>query len=206
MSWAVIGKCFLVLLALWLLYGIHLNLPVQPLRSIAVGEISRIARIQNAAISRTRSIYAFVLIFATEGLRMPYRIVISAELAKLFSVLSNPNRVRIIEELGQRELSVNEIQSRLNITHAAVSQQLAIMRTSRIVVERREGRNVLYHLKDPDLAVWVLAGIKFISPSQDEIQHMITAIDRAKSVWASVDEETQVGSSRPKRKRSNRLG
>lgn len=137
---------------------------------------------------------------------MPYRIVISAELAKLFSVLSNPNRVRIIEELGQRELSVNEIQSRLNITHAAVSQQLAIMRTSRIVVERREGRNVLYHLKDPELAVWVLAGIKFISPSQDEIQNMITAIDRAKSIWNPVDEETKVTSSRPKRKGTKRLG
>lgn len=137
---------------------------------------------------------------------MPYRVVISTELAKLFSVLSNPNRVRIIEELGQRELSVNDLQHRLNITHAAVSQQLAIMRTSRIVVERREGRNVFYHLKDPDLAVWVLAGIKFISPSQDEIQSMITAIDRAKSVWTPVDEEAQVKTSRPRRRRATRLG
>ena len=115
---------------------------------------------------------------------MPYRIVISTELAKLFSVLSNPNRVRIVEELSQGELSVNDLQRRLNITHAAVSQQLAVLRTNRIVVERREGRNVLYHLRDADLAAWVLAGIKFISPNQDEIQKMMTAIESAKQTWA----------------------
>lgn len=122
---------------------------------------------------------------------MPYRTVISAELARLFSVLSNPNRVRIVEELSQRELSVNDLQDRLNITHAAVSQQLAVMRTNRIVVERREGRNVFYHLRDTDLAVWVLAGIKFISPNQDEIQHMLTAIESAKQSWAQVDDSVK---------------
>lgn len=122
---------------------------------------------------------------------MPYRTVISAELARLFSVLSNPHRVRIVEELSQRELSVNELQDRLNITHAAVSQQLAVMRTNRIVVERRDGRNVLYHLRDADLAVWVLAGIKFISPNQDEIQNMLTAIESAKKSWSRVDDSAK---------------
>lgn len=131
---------------------------------------------------------------------MPYRIVISTELAKLFSVLSNPNRVRIVEELSQGELSVNDLQRRLNITHAAVSQQLAVLRTNRIVVERREGRNVLYHLRDTDLAAWVLAGIKFISPNQDEIQNMITAIESAKQTWAPADTENKT-SKLPKRKR-----
>lgn len=120
---------------------------------------------------------------------MPYRIIISSELAKLFSVLSNPNRVRIVEELSQHELSVNDLQRRLNITHAAVSQQLAVLRTNRIVMERREGRNVLYHLRDPDLAAWVLTGIKFISPNQDEIQSMMTAIESAKRTWAPSDDE-----------------
>lgn len=120
---------------------------------------------------------------------MPYRIVISAELAKLFSVLSNPNRVRIVEELSQSELSVKELQRRLNITHAAVSQQLALLRTSRIVVERREGRNVLYHLKDADLAAWVLSGIKFISPDQNEIQNMMTAIESTKRTWTSAGDD-----------------
>lgn len=131
---------------------------------------------------------------------MPYRVVISTELAKLFSVFSNPNRVRIVEELSQHELSVNDLQRRLNIAHSAVSQQLAVLRTNRIVVERRDGRHVLYHLRDAELAAWVLAGIKFISPNQDEIQNMITAIECAKRTWAPVSDQNKT-SGRQKRTR-----
>ena len=36
---------------------------------------------------------------------MPYRAVVSAELAKLFNVLSHPVRIRIIEELKKEEQS-----------------------------------------------------------------------------------------------------
>ncbi|SRR5579875_2286498 len=115
---------------------------------------------------------------------MTHRVVISTELAKLFSVLSNPNRVRIVEELRHGELSVNDLQELLGITHAAVSQQLAVLRTNRIVVERREGRNVFYHLRNPELAAWVLAGLEFISPDDQEIQYMMTAIEKVKQTWA----------------------
>jgi len=114
---------------------------------------------------------------------MSHRLVISTELAKLFSVLSNPNRIRIVEELRQGELSVNNLQDLLGITHSAVSQQLAVLRTNRIVVERREGRNVFYHLKNPELAAWVLSGLRFISPDDKEIQSMQTAIEKAKESW-----------------------
>ena len=116
---------------------------------------------------------------------MPYRSVVSTELAKLFSVLSNPNRVRIIEELSQGELSVNDLQGLLGITHASVSQQLAVLRTNRIVVERREGRNVFYHLKNPELATWVLAGIRFISPDHKEAQNMMSAFEKARRTWGA---------------------
>lgn len=116
---------------------------------------------------------------------MPYRTVISSELARLFSVLSNPNRVRIIEELSQGELTVKDLQKLLGNTHAAISQQLAVLRTNRIVLERREGRNVFYHLKNPELAAWVLTGIRFISPDQTEIQDMMVAIEKAKKNWSA---------------------
>lgn len=136
---------------------------------------------------------------------MPYKIVISTEFAKLFSVLSNPNRVRIVEELHQRELSVNDLQELLGITHAAVSQQLAVLRTSRLVVERREGRNVFYRLKDPELASWVLAGIKFISPDYREIQNMMTAIEKAKETWTTNEETVPKRISNPKSTTNHRV-
>lgn len=133
---------------------------------------------------------------------MPHRSVISSELARLFAVLSNPNRVRIVEELNTRELSVNDLQDLLGVTHAAVSQQLAVLRTNRIVSERREGRHVYYHLKDPALAAWVLSGISFISPDHREMQEMTNAIEKAKESWSAEDAAQDKEKSKSKAKKS----
>lgn len=133
---------------------------------------------------------------------MPHRAVISSELARLFAVLSNPNRVRIVEELNTRELSVNDLQDLLGVTHAAVSQQLAVLRTNRIVSERREGRHVYYHLKDPALAAWVLSGISFISPGHREMQEMTNAIEKAKESWSAEDAAQDKEKSKSKAKKS----
>ncbi len=133
---------------------------------------------------------------------MPHRVVISSELARLFAVLSNPNRVRIVEELNTRELSVNDLQELLGVTHAAVSQQLAVLRTNRIVSERREGRHVYYHLKDPALAAWVLSGISFISPDHREMQEMTNAIEKAKESWSTEDGPQEKEKSKSKAKKA----
>jgi len=126
------------------------------------------------------------------GLIVPYRTVVSKELAKLHSVLSHPIRVRIIEELRGGELSVNALRDRLGITHAAVSQQLAVLRSSRLIVEQRQGRNVFYQLRNPELASWIMDGVKFISPDPSEVEQMLSAIQNAKGVWtASHDKPTQ---------------
>ncbi|CAN5498565.1 hypothetical protein BH10CYA1_BH10CYA1_61650 [soil metagenome] len=127
---------------------------------------------------------------------MPYRAVVSAELAKLFGVLSHPMRVRIIEELRREDLTVTALKDVLGITPAAVSQQLAVLRNCRLIAERREGRNVYYHLRNPEMAVWIMDGVKFISPDPVEVQHMMSAIQSAKSVWT----EEQKKSSSPKAK------
>ncbi|MBX9725171.1 MAG: ArsR family transcriptional regulator, partial [Candidatus Obscuribacterales bacterium] len=60
---------------------------------------------------------------------MPYRAVVSAELARLFGVLSHPIRIRIIEELKTQDLTVGSLKDILGITHSAVSQQLAVLRS-----------------------------------------------------------------------------
>ena len=114
---------------------------------------------------------------------MPYRALISTELARLFSVLSNQNRIRIVEEIGHDEVCVNTLQERLGISHSAVSQQLAILRTNRLVVERKEGRKVFYHLKYPALAAWVVSGSNFICPDQQDMQKLTSAIEQAKELW-----------------------
>ncbi len=124
-----------------------------------------------------------MLTFAREGGQVPHRAVVSSELARLFSVLSHPNRVRIVEEINRGELCVNTLQERLGISHTSVSQQLSVLRTSRLVVERKVGRKVFYHLKNPELAAWILSGSKFICPDPQDTQNLVSAIEEAKETW-----------------------
>jgi ArsR family transcriptional regulator len=69
-------------------------------------------------------------------------------LAETFRVLGDPTRIRIVEALAESELCVCDIAERVGISESAVSHQLRLMRTQRIVRGRREGRCVYYTLDD----------------------------------------------------------
>ena len=114
---------------------------------------------------------------------MPYRVVVSGEMAKLFGVLSNPIRIRIIEELQNKDLTVGALKETLGITHAAVSQQLSVLRSHHLVVEKRQGRNVFYHVRNPALAKWIVDGLVFIMPDTQEADQICSAIQNVQAVW-----------------------
>lgn len=69
--------------------------------------------------------------------------------ADFFKALAHPLRIQILELLSEGELSVTEIQSCLNSEGSAVSQQLSILRAKNIVVGKKEGKRVVYSLRDP---------------------------------------------------------
>ncbi len=71
--------------------------------------------------------------------------------ASLFQALSHPTRIAIVEALGECELSAGAIQDRLGIEQANLSQHLAILRSRQIVVNRKEGNQVFYSLRNPVL-------------------------------------------------------
>ena len=76
----------------------------------------------------------------------------SSHLANLFSALSDPTRVRIIDLLLGCELSVGSIAEQLGMTESAVSHQLRGLRLQRILRARKEGRQVFYCLDDEHIA------------------------------------------------------
>lgn len=121
---------------------------------------------------------------------MPRRLA-AIELAKFFGVLAHPLRVEIVEELGNRELTVNDLQACLQVAHASVSQHLAILRSNRVVVERREGRHVYYHVRHPELAIAVRSFLPFVSPDTSESDRIISAIESAKNVWTHESSSTE---------------
>ena len=71
-----------------------------------------------------------------------------------FDALSDRVRRRILAALGEHgELSVGEISARIDaVGRTTVSSHLRVLRTSGLVLERRDGRNRLYSL-DVDGAV-----------------------------------------------------
>ena len=72
----------------------------------------------------------------------------ASRLASTFSVLSDPTRVRIIAALAGGELCVHELADALDMTHSAVSHQLATLREMRLVAHTKQGRHVYYTLGD----------------------------------------------------------
>ena len=69
--------------------------------------------------------------------------------AELFRALAHPTRIRLLEQLRTGELSVSELQQRLGLEMASVSQQPGVLHGRDVVVARREGSSVFYRLRDP---------------------------------------------------------
>jgi DNA-binding transcriptional ArsR family regulator len=80
----------------------------------------------------------------------------SAELQTLksqfFKSLAHPIRIRILEILVNGEVKVQDLQKALDLDQPIVSQQLARLRATGIVVSRKERTTTFYALSDPMLA------------------------------------------------------
>jgi len=71
--------------------------------------------------------------------------------AEFFKALSHPLRIRILDSLRGDEVGVNELSARLKVEQTTLSQQLAVLRKSNIVVGRKEGQNVYYSARDREI-------------------------------------------------------
>jgi len=118
---------------------------------------------------------------------MPARAVATKELANLFGVLSHPQRVRIIEELRDEEHDVNFLADALGVRHSRVSQHLSQLRSHRLVKMRRDGRHVYYRLANPEIAVWLLQGLRFIEAELLREDDIHAAVEKARAVWSGAD-------------------
>ena len=114
---------------------------------------------------------------------MPFRQLATAELANLLSVLSHPQRIRIIEELRSQEHDVNFLADALGTSHSRVSQHLALLRNHRLVETRREGRHVYYHLSRGELATWLVQGLDFVEAELAHNESVRGAVNEARAEW-----------------------
>ena len=84
------------------------------------------------------------------------------KLARMFKVLSVETRVRMIEMLAQRSLCVNALAHKLEITPAAVSQHLRVLRDAEVVRAEKQGYFVHYRVDEATLAEWNQAAQKLL--------------------------------------------
>jgi len=74
--------------------------------------------------------------------------------SRLMRTLANPDRLMLLCQLAQREMSVGELEAALGIFQPTLSQQLAVLRDEALVETRRDGKYVHYRVrKGPALAV-----------------------------------------------------
>jgi ArsR family transcriptional regulator len=66
--------------------------------------------------------------------------------ADLLRVLGNEKRLMILCQLADGELSVGEIQQRIDLSQSALSQHLAILREQEIVATRRQAQSIHYRI------------------------------------------------------------
>jgi len=71
--------------------------------------------------------------------------------AKLFRSLGNPMRLAIVELLAGGERRVTDLVADLQSSQANVSGHLACLKECGLVVDRPQGRAVLYRLANPQL-------------------------------------------------------
>jgi len=91
-------------------------------------------------------LYTYVQICKNLYVHMPE---LSAFTAEFFKTLAHPLRIKILDALRRGEVGVNDLSTRLEVEQSTLSQQLAVLRKSNIVVGRKEAQNVFYSVRDP---------------------------------------------------------
>ncbi|MGL4363082.1 MAG: ArsR/SmtB family transcription factor [Cellulosilyticaceae bacterium] len=86
----------------------------------------------------------------------------SNNLASFFKVFADPTRIRLLSALFKSEMCVCDLAATLGMTHSAISHQLRIFKTSKLVTSRKAGKVVYYSLADDHIRHIFNAGLEHI--------------------------------------------
>jgi len=101
--------------------------------------------------------------------------------AEFFRTLGHPARIRILELLSERDHAVHELLEEIEIEQSNLSQQLAVLRRTSLVVSHRHGGEVVYSVSVPEVRDLLLAARSILSgiiASQGELEAELTPSPR----------------------------
>lgn len=84
------------------------------------------------------------------------------DLAELFKVFGDSTRIRILYALFESEMCVCDIAQLLGMSQSAISHQLRILKGSKLVKYRREGKTVFYALADGHVRTIINQGLEHV--------------------------------------------
>lgn len=84
------------------------------------------------------------------------------DLAELFKIFGDSTRIRILYALIDSELCVNDVADKLNMTQSAISHQLRILKQSKLIKYRRDGKLMMYSLADDHVRTILDQGMSHI--------------------------------------------
>lgn len=84
------------------------------------------------------------------------------DLAELFRVFGDTTRIKILYALFESELCVNDIAQAVGLSQSAVSHQLRVLKASKLVKFRREGKTVFYSLDDDHVRSMIALGMEHV--------------------------------------------
>lgn len=75
----------------------------------------------------------------------------AGQAADLLKAMSNQNRLLILCHLGEKEMSVNELNNFVDLSQSSLSQHLARLRQDKLVKTRRESQTIFYSIANPSV-------------------------------------------------------
>lgn len=84
------------------------------------------------------------------------------DLAELFKIFGDPTRIRILYAMLDTERCVNDIAGLLQMSQSSVSHQLRILKSSKLVKSRREGKSIFYSLDDEHVSSILSMGMEHV--------------------------------------------
>lgn len=85
-----------------------------------------------------------------------------SDLSDLFKVFGDSTRLKIMFVLFESEVCVCDLAELLKMTQSAISHQLKVLKQSKLVTSRREGKSIFYSLADSHVRSIIAQGREHI--------------------------------------------
>ncbi len=100
-------------------------------------------------------------------------------LAEIFKALGDTTRVRMLDALARDEVCVCDLAGMLGLTESAVSHQLRLLRSLRLVKSRRDGRHIYYALADHHIVKLFEQGLEHVQELPTRLNAQVSTLKKS---------------------------